>query len=55
MNKTAVRLLALAAGLLTLAAVMAGLAERWPYAVGLLVGALGCGAAALNFRNETGE
>lgn len=48
MNKTAVRLLALAA-------VMAGLAGRWPYAVGLLAGALGCGAAALNFRNETGE
>ena len=48
MNKTAVRLLALAAE-------MAWLAGRWPYAVGLLVGALGCGAAALNFRNETGE
>ena len=51
MNKTVVRILIAAASLMLLSCVIFAIIKLWIYAALTLCGALGCGAAALNFSN----
>lgn len=52
MKGTAVGLLVAAGILMMLAGVLFGFLQMWRYTAMLLIGALGCFAAAWNFRNQ---
>lgn len=52
MKETAFRLLLAAAALMLLAAVLFAIVRMWLYTGLLCAGALGCAAAALNFKHQ---
>ena len=52
MKETAFCLLSAAAALMLLAGVLFAIVRMWLYAGLLCAGALGCAAAALNFKNQ---
>lgn len=52
MNETAVRLLIAAAALLLLSGIIFAFLGKWLYCALLVVGAVCCAAAALNFKNR---